>query len=147
MSLNKKPGFKLLVGGLLFIILLFVLSSLFSGASAGTLDEPVPLAWDNPTTRVDGSPITGQLQTRLHFSQTPGGSEVRVGAEPGANTLTIVPRDIGLTAGDWYVHAISMEEGNPAGPSAASESFGPFVVTGDPSPPNTVTNLRLRRSD
>lgn len=147
MSLNTKSTFKLALAGVLALLVLFVLDALFSPASAGTLDEPVPLAWDNPTTRVDGSPITGRLTTRLYFSNRPGGTEIRAEADAGADSLTIVPRDIGLTAGDWYVHAVSIEADNPAGPSAASESFGPFVVVGDPSPPNPAANLRLQRSD
>lgn len=145
MSINRGNKFKLAIGAALFVLLLFIASAVFTDATAASLDEPLLLIWDNPTTRADGSPIVGQISTRLHFSQTRGGSDVRVAAEPSENQLTIVPRDIGLTAGDWFVHAVSMEEGNPAGPSTASESAGPFVVVGDPSPPNPATNLRLQQ--
>lgn len=106
-------------------------------AHAGTVAEPHTISWDNPTLRTNGEPIIGAVTVTANCYREDGSGAppVAITAEPQAESVTFVPRELGMTPGDWLCYGVAEEAGNTAGPSEPSETAAPFALTTIPDAP------------
>lgn len=101
-----------------------------SAASAAT----VTLTWTNPTTRTDGSPITGALTTNIYDVVTPPSGPPLASALIGTGTSPFTTPV--LASGGHVFTVVNCEAGG--GCSAPSNAVAQAIV---PALPNAVTDL------
>lgn len=114
-----------------FAIVLIVVALLYAGgAFAGT----ATVTWTNPTTRTDGSALTGAISTRVEWGTCSGSV---FGSKVGETTATGTSTMVTLPAGSYCFRAFTRD--STGAESAASNVLAKVVPTAPPSPPTLVT--------
>lgn len=103
---------------------------LAGSAFAGT----ATVTWTNPTTRTDGSALTGAISTRVEWGTCNG---TAFGSAVGEKTATGTSTTVTLPAGSYCFRAFTRDSSNVE--SAASNVLAKLVPVAPPNPPTLVT--------
>jgi len=113
---------KLILFSIFFSAIFLILILLLGGCSGGGGDSggTINLAWDAPTTNVDGSPLTDLAGYKVYVGTAPGtyGTSVNVG-----NVTTYILS--GLTSGQTYYIAVTAYDYDNNESDYSNEVSGP----------------------
>lgn len=114
-----------------FLVMFLLVVALFGVsmcASAATI------TWTNPTTRTDGSALTGAVSTRVEWGTCNGAA---FGSAVGEKTATGTSTTVTLPAGSYCFRAFTRDSAGLE--SAASNVIAKLIPAAPPNPPVLVT--------
>jgi len=108
------------------VLLFLLMSTAFAGEAT--------ITWTNPTTRTDGSALTGAISTRVEWGTCNGSS---FGSAVGEKIATGTSTTVTLPAGSYCFRAFTRDSANVE--SAASNVIAKLIPAAPPNPPVLVT--------
>ena len=111
-----------------FLALLLLLPSLAFGGSA-------TLSWTNPTTRVDGSPLTNLALINVYRATAVGGPYSKV---TSVTAPAVTYTDLNLAGGFTYFYEVTAVDANGI-ESAFTNPVSKAIAVSPPNPPSSVT--------